>query len=54
MLPCRKLVWEKYQGRVEDKATADAKKAKESRDVLASLMRHLHPLENVYFATSRC
>ena len=33
-------MWEEYQGRAKDKAAAEAKKAKDLRDALASLMRH--------------
>ena len=39
-LPRRKLIFEELQGRAKEKAAAEAKKAKESRDMLASLMRH--------------
>ena len=37
---CRKLVWEELQGRAREKAAAEAKKARDARDALASLMRH--------------
>ena len=38
----RRLVWEELQGRAKDRAAAEAKKAKESRDALAFLIRYLH------------
>ena len=33
-------MFEELQGRAKEKAAADAKKAKEARDALASLLRH--------------